>query len=180
MKVCGKCNERKLMVDFYKHETNADGRSGVCKICRCAANRLRYATDPAHKRRHNRLCTKRTKVRYHNDPIFRIKNRLRVRMTKALDGKLKHDHTVALLGCSIEYFKGYIAAMFRDGMEWGVKNVWELDHIIPLKAFDLTDEFQQRKAFHYTNCQPLFKHENRRKGAKYDPDDLEEYLSEPL
>lgn len=180
MKTCKQCKERKLMVDFYKHETNADGRSGVCKICRCAANRLRYATDPAHKRRHNKLCTKRTKERYHSDPIFRIKNRLRVRMNLALDGKLKHDHTVALLGCSIEYFKGYIAGMFRTGMRWGKRGSFEIDHIIPLKAFDLTDEFQQRKAFHYSNCQPLFQHENRRKGAKYDPDDLEEYLSEPL
>ena len=180
MKTCKVCNERKLMIDFYKHETNADGRSGMCKVCKCKQTRKRYATDPKHRSRHNKLCTKRTKERYHTDPIFRIKNRLRVRMTKALDGKLKHDHTVALLGCSIEYFKGYIAGMFRTGMRWGKRGSFEIDHIIPLKAFDLTDEFQQRKAFHYTNTQPLYEWENRRKAAKFDPDDLEEYLSEPL
>ena len=70
--------------------------------------------------------------------------------------------------------------MFRTGMRWGKRGSFEIDHIIPLKAFDLTDEFQQRKAFHYSNCQPLYEWENRRKAAKFDPDDLEEYLSEPL
>ena len=180
MKVCKKCKERKLMVDFYKHETNADGRAGTCKVCRCKQTRKRYATDPDHRSRHNKLCTKRSKERYHRDPIFRIKNRLRVRMNQALDGNLKHDRTVALLGCSVEFFKGSIESMFTEGMEWGTRGSFEIDHIIPLIAFDLTDEFQQKKAFHYTNCQPLYEYENRQKGAKFDPDDLEEYLSEPL
>jgi hypothetical protein len=36
-------------------------------------------------------------------------------------------------------------------------DVWEIDHIIGCINFDLTDIEQQKKCFHYTNLQPLFK-----------------------
>lgn len=44
---------------------------------------------------------------------------------------------------------------------------FEIDHIKPLSAFDLADPEQQRKAFHYTNNQPLHWLKNRIKKDKY-------------
>ena len=49
-------------------------------------------------------------------------------------------------------------------MDW--TNI-EIDHIRPCYAFDLTDPKQQKKCFHYSNLQPLFKDDNRRKN-KYE------------
>lgn len=44
---------------------------------------------------------------------------------------------------------------------------WEIDHKRPLASFDLTDEAQLREAAHYTNLQPLWRLDNRKKGAKW-------------
>jgi len=101
-------------------------------------------------------------------------------MSKAMDGNLRTETSMELIGCTPEFLRGYIAARFRKGMRWGIKGSFEVDHILPISAFDLTDEWQRKKAFHYSNLQPLTREENRRKSDKYDQDDLDEYLSQPL
>jgi len=40
---------------------------------------------------------------------------------------------------------------------------WHIDHIIPCDAFNLIEEEEQLKCFHYTNLQPLWAEENLRK-----------------
>lgn len=37
---------------------------------------------------------------------------------------------------------------------------WNIDHIEPLAWFDLAVPSQQRAAFHFTNCRPLWAIEN--------------------
>jgi len=37
---------------------------------------------------------------------------------------------------------------------------WHIDHIIPCYQFDLTQEEEQRKCFHYTNQRPLWAKDN--------------------
>ena len=44
---------------------------------------------------------------------------------------------------------------------------WHVDHIRPCASFDLTDEEQVRKCFHYTNLQPLWAKDNLRKGSEW-------------
>ena len=47
------------------------------------------------------------------------------------------------------------------------RRVWEIDHIKPVAAFDLTQPQHQLACFHYTNCQPLLCFQNRSKGARF-------------
>ena len=179
-KKCTKCGYRKPMSQYYNHHTNKDGKDGSCMDCTRQRVKDRYHADPTHRDQHNKRCTNRQRIRRQTDPAFRLRRTLRARMTCALDGKLKHDTTMALIGCSRDFLMGYLEAQFREGMQWGVRGSFEVDHILPVSAFDLSSEFQQRKAFHYTNLQPLYQHENRQKSDKYDPDDLKKYLAKPL
>jgi hypothetical protein len=46
------------------------------------------------------------------------------------------------------------------------KGCWQLDHIKPCASFNLLNEEEQKKCFHYTNYQPLWMEENLQKGKK--------------
>ena len=77
----------------------------------------------------------------------------------------------SLLGCSPAQYRAYIQARFLPGMTWENygngegkgEGKWEIYHIKPCSSFDLTDPHQQEKCFHYTNTQPLWEIDNRRK-----------------
>lgn len=104
------------------------------------------------------------------DPVQRLKDssRTRTRLALSLAGIPKHDHTFDLIGCTPTEFKAYIESKFEPWMNWDNYGEWEVDHIVALSKFDLSDREQLLKAFHYTNCQPLKQFDNR---SKCDRDD---------
>lgn len=79
-------------------------------------------------------------------------------------GLRKDTKTAILLGCSTAEFKEHLERLFVEGMSWenygNGKGKWNIDHILPLYTFDLSDRDEQLKAFHYTNCRPLWALEN--------------------
>jgi hypothetical protein len=93
----------------------------------------------------------------------------RDRVHKALKrfSATKAAKTIELLGCTIPEFIDHIARQFKARMTWqNHGTVWEIDHIIPVVKFDLTDAAQQRACFHHTNCRPLLCFDNRSKGGR--------------
>ena len=96
------------------------------------------------------------------NPRYAIEHRLRSRVSTALKrqgaGK-KAYKTTDLLGCEIDFFIKYIESLFTEGMNWEkLKNKEiEIDHILPCCQFNLLDENEQKKCFHYTNLQPIWK-----------------------
>jgi hypothetical protein len=71
-----------------------------------------------------------------------------------------------LIGCNIKFLKKYLKKQFKSGMSWSNYGKWHIDHIIPCIKFDLRKESEQRKCFNYSNLQPLWAEDNRRKGNK--------------
>jgi len=116
-----------------------------------------------HKNKLNKQHNEARKRRLKNDINFRIRYNLRVRLFKALHRNQKTKTTIDLLGCSIDFFKGWIENQFQAGMTWDNYGKWEIDHIIPCASFDMSKEEEQTKCFHYTNLQPLWELDNIRK-----------------
>ena len=111
----------------------------------------------------------RQKIRMATDPNFRLRMLLSARIRGALKGTInKTASAVSLLGCSIPEYRTYLEARFKLGMNWNNwgPNGWTIDHIRPCASFDLTDESNQRKCFHYTNTRPLWAIENIQKGCR--------------
>ena len=104
------------------------------------------------------------------DPEFKMKLRQRQRISELLGRKniQKAYKTLKLLDCTAKFFKEHIEKQFTPGMSWenyGRKG-WHVDHIIPLHSFNLKDPKEQLKAFHYSNCQPLWAEDNMAKRGK--------------
>ena len=60
-----------------------------------------------------------------------------------------------------------LANKFKKGMSWDNYGEWEIDHIRPCSSYNLKDPDQQLECFNYSNLQPLWKKENRKKSNKY-------------
>ena len=134
------------------------------------ANRKRLIDIQKRWNRKNRQrINARKRERYQNDPAFAMMQRLRVRLGQTV-GTKKSASTKELVGLDSDAFVVYIEQRFKDGMTWERRSEWHLDHIVPLAHWGdaILDADVQRKAFHYTNLQPLWGSENCSKSARYD------------
>lgn len=115
-----------------------------------------HLTEIAEKRR------KRLK----EDSLFRLKVNVRKFINHSFRRKRvsKQDKTEAILGCTFEFFRDYMASKFKEGMSFDNYGKWQIDHIMPLST--AKDEKDVLKLCHYTNLQPLWDYENREKSNK--------------
>lgn len=107
--------------------------------------------------------------RFKKDPSFKIAWAVRIRVVKVLKrlNTSKSNSTLNLIGCSREDLLNHLSSKFSEGMTIENHGLWHIDHIRPLSSFDLTDHEEQKKAFHYTNLQPLWAIDNIKKSDKW-------------
>lgn len=87
-------------------------------------------------------------------------------MRAALEASQKQASALDLVGCTVELLKQHIEQQFTENMSWDNRSEWHVDHIVPLSSFDLSDIETQKKAFHWTNLQPLWEADSLAKGSK--------------
>jgi hypothetical protein len=170
-KKCCVCKNHLPLDMFSKNKGRSDGLQTRCKACDKEYQKttkkeynIKYASD-YQKLESYKLNQKKHKIeRYINDINYQISSKIRSRLSEAIRYNFKTGIAVNLLGCSIEQYKKYLESKFTPDMNWNnYKTVWEIDHIIEICTFDLTIEENIHKCFHYTNTQPLYKIENRRR-----------------
>jgi hypothetical protein len=193
-KICHRCKKDQDILCFNKDSKSKDGFKASCKECISLyskkytfKNKIKlkeqikqwkeqnkeyvdlYMLD-YQKKNKNKIYKRSTeyhKIRYNNDPIFKLRRLLRDRIYKVISNKKVTSKTKELLGCSFELLKQHLESLFKHGMTWSNHGIfWEIDHIKPVSSFDLTDIEQQKQCFHYTNLQPLTKKDNRTKSNK--------------
>lgn len=95
-----------------------------------------------------------------SDPATRLAHNLRRRLNHVIRGTIKSGSAVRDLGCTIEELVKRIENLWESGMTWENygcgKYHWNVDHIIPLSAFDLMNREQFLKANHFSNLQPMW------------------------
>lgn len=189
MKRCTKCGLKKSLTEFYARTDNGQPKS-ACKPCerekratyvdgnkeairiRRVLNASKYRRYnkryyEAHKEQHAATMRVYTQNRTKSDPNFKLLRNLRTRLYNALKRNFYVDQSFDP-GCSINELKNYLESKFQPGMSWDnwSREGWHIDHIKPLRAFDLTDPNQLKEAVHYTNLQPLWAKDNLHKSGK--------------
>ena len=175
-KVCRLCKEEKHIDNFHKHKGGKYGVDSICKSCNIAQVNTEEGIERArqwtlnNRELVNKRAVERDKEKCKTDIQYRIKKHLRVRMHEVIIKKSKSTRNRKvedLIGCEISEYKKHIENQWNSDMNWNNHgDVWEIDHILPIDSFDMTNKQQQKQAFHYTNVQPLYKAENRSKSNK--------------
>ena len=100
----------------------------------------------------------------------KIKHKLFKVMQDAVRRRVKNmarGKVIPLFSCTHSDLLKWLQFQFKKGMHLNnYGKAWQVDHIIPCAAFDLTNETQQRLCFHYSNLRPLSPSANHAKGAR--------------
>jgi hypothetical protein len=184
--ICKKCINK----EFSKDKNKKDGLTIWCKQCNSEYKKHLYIENKEKikfkqkeyyktergKEVHKKAGQKRIKSgkqteyernRKNIDINYKIVGNLRIRINQVLKGNSKSQHTLDLLGCSLEQFKEHLESLFFPGMTFenhGRGNdKWHIDHYIACNYFDLTDLEQQKICFHFLNLRPFWATDNRKK-----------------
>ena len=156
--------------EYHKsyREKKRSKRKRYCKSCKKEIGRYLQICKSCKRKKLYDWQKKYAKT-YEPPLNYRIADGIRSRIRQAIKNYKKRYKTEKLIGCTFEYFKEHIAKQFKPGMSWDnhAFDTWHIDHIIPVSHFDLSNPEEQKKAFHYTNCQPLWAKDNLKKGNRY-------------
>lgn len=121
------------------------------------------------------------RIRYRNDPEFRLKQRIRVQRNKqmrgrcgfvsaninqAIKGRLSWDRFKRIVGYEMSELKQHLERQFTKGMSWDNYGEWHIDHIIPKSSFDPDNPEEIKACWALPNLRPLWAKQNISKGAK--------------
>lgn len=134
-------------------------------------HRCRYRTDPVFRAQrqatYNRHAQIQRDLRTNRAMSLKLRNRIYCALEAA--GAKRDAASFELIGCTVTELRQHLEDQFTNGMDWDNygRNGWHIDHIRPCASFDLSDPYQQRQCFHYSNLQPLWEADNIRKGGKW-------------
>lgn len=71
---------------------------------------------------------------------------------------------LSYLGNDLAGVREWLESNFMPAMNWkNYGTVWVVDHIVPLRMFNVFDETELKLAWHYKNLMPLLKADNLKK-----------------
>ncbi len=191
-KTCTECGETKPLEEYHKDKCGKYGRKAKCKECRNAYKKAYDQSEAgkAYKKAYNQSeagkAAKKAyreseagkakrkaymKNRRHNDPVFKLRCRLRSGFCDWIKGNTKTCRTEQYVGCTYKELLDHLESQFEEGMTWENQGEWHIDHFKAQSRFDPTIEEEAFKCWHYTNLQPMWAEINIKHSDKKKPGD---------
>ena len=189
-KLCKDCGLIRPASAFSKDKSKSTGLATYCKDCQKVRKQRHYWSNPdqsrassnswyyANKARANqsarawsrnnrdkRLTARRKRYRERIETDVNFK--LDFSMRGALQRLIKKGGSSTKLPYSADMLRQRIECQFTPGMSWSNYGDWEIDHKIPMSMMLARGEVRHHIVNALCNLQPMWKHQNRSKGARY-------------
>ena len=135
-KKCSKCKELKSLDNFFNDPKGRHGKHAQCINC------------------YNLY----QKNRYNNDEFFRESKAFKNKVSHVLYQK-NMDSFNPYIGCTGNELKSHLEEQFNKAFSWENKDIWDIDHIIPISLLKKYPE-KQNLILNYRNLQPLSSRDN--------------------
>ncbi len=119
----------------------------------------KYLSIPENKKKRNEYIRKYKAEKRLSDKSFVLHENCRKRIWKCV--KNKSNSSKELLGCDINFYLKWISYTMTEDMTWdNYGTFWNIDHLIPIKTFDLSNSDDVKKAFNWKNTWAMKSNEN--------------------
>jgi hypothetical protein len=110
--------------------------------------------------------------RRHSNTLAKLRANIGTLIANVLSrqGYKKTTKSASILGCSFDEFSAHIENQFLHDMSWSNRELWHIDHIVPVKIARNEEELLLLN--HYSNLRPLWKDLNQSKAGTLTEDSL--------
>lgn len=198
-RVCNKCNEEQDIMEFtYGKKVRVVKQCRKCRNANCRKYKKTHKDEikdynKQYKRENKEDIdkynaqyfseNKKTIYERHNayiqeyrktNPQFAIGEKLRGIVRKII---CRESKKYELIGCSRKFLVEWFKFLFEDDMNMeNHGDVWHVDHVIPCKIFDLEDDDESERCFHWSNLQPLHRDNNYKKGDRISKQEVRKHI----
>ncbi len=156
--ICRECEKQRL------YEWRLANPEKFAEICKRYREQPDYSSKQAEYKRN----------RYKTDILYKTAKLYRNRLRSAIHGTIERDQYLNFLGCTYEYLVDWIEYNFHSEMKWdNMGKNWHIDHIVPCSSFNLIDNSEMQKCFHWSNLAPALVKDNLTKSNKIIPELIE-------
>jgi len=145
-------------------------------------DRYKQWVEDKDRSEYNKEWSRNNRTRINNNKKNRQKNVIQCYLKESIRSRIadclrnyikgyykKTKASLKYIGCDIETYIKWLEFNFVDDMSWLNRgNLWHIDHIIPCASFNLSNEDEMLKCFHWSNTFPLLKEKNLKKSNKID------------
>lgn len=164
------CVECCVIKGSISHAENRDKNNAERKkrrelnIAGALLSALKYRN--ANRKQINFRHAKTRRARLKSDPVYALMYNIRSAISKKIKkmGSVKSCKTELILGCSWLEFISHLERQFLEGMSWDNRNLWHIDHIIPISTAKTVEDVISLN--HCTNLRPMWAVDNIKKGDK--------------
>ena len=190
MMACTKCREAKpASAEFFHFDKRRSSLKKHCILCQRAMCKKHYEANKDSYHARSRAFEKanpqwqsdrnkkyreenrekinlRLKNRRNSEGLYYLERRTRVLIGDTIrrKGFTKRHGAALILGCTWKEFSIHLERQFVKGMSWDNRELWHIDHIVPIASASTEEEVIRLN--HFTNLRPIWAKDNLSKGAQ--------------
>ena len=125
--------------------------------------KLQYSRSERGKRKHSFYLKQRMKI-----PKWHLNSNFLSSIYQSIKGNRNGRRWEFLVDYTLTDLQGHLEKQFKEGMTWDNYGEWQIDHIIPVSAFNFTkpEHIDFKRCWALKNLQPMWAKENQKKYNK--------------